>query len=194
MERRFLGRVASIFLTAVVLLLAGARLVLDLIGYSTVPEDVAVAQTRLDQILTWFLSLPWWVPVGFALVATLWLMWVSWPRERTSAINNEYQIDPWVATGQRTYAKVKIDIDNWRADAIEKENIYALKVSFVGRGHKNIEMVVIFDRWVPNPRLRIACDRKEEGYRTEETALDDRYAICHLFNIKVPCVIELSFD
>lgn len=70
---------------------------LDLIGYSTVPEDVTVAQTRLDQALTWFLGLPWWLPWGFALASTLWLIWVSWPRERAIAINaapSEQETEP----------------------------------------------------------------------------------------------------
>ena len=53
---------------------------LDLIGYSTVPEDVAVAKTRLEQLLGLFLIIPWWALLGFALVSTMWLMWVSWPR------------------------------------------------------------------------------------------------------------------
>ncbi len=66
-------------------LLAGARTVLDLIGYSTAPEDVEVARTRLDKFLEWLLSLPWWAPWGFALVATIWLMWVSWPRRTQPA-------------------------------------------------------------------------------------------------------------
>ena len=203
MGRRVFGRVASTLITAGGWLLAGARAVLDLVGYSTVPEDVTVAQTRLDQALTWFLGLPWWLPWGFALISTLWLIWVSWPREWTSTIHaalpqqpdpSEYKIDPWVANGQRTYTKVTIDIDNWRADAIEKENIYEVKVSFIGEGHENIEMVVVFDRWVMNPGLRIDCDRRKEGYRTEETALSDRYAICRLFKINVPCTVELDFD
>lgn len=81
MERRIFGRVASAVITAGGWLLAGARAVLDLIGYSTVPEDVTVAQTRFDQALTWFLGLPWWSVWGFALITTIWLIWVSWPRQ-----------------------------------------------------------------------------------------------------------------
>lgn len=53
---------------------------LDLIGYSTVPDDATVAATRLDQFLGWLMTVPWWVVFGFALVSTMWLMWVSWPR------------------------------------------------------------------------------------------------------------------
>ena len=181
----------------------GARLMLDFLGYTTAPEDFGAAQEKLPKVIDWLFSTPWWVPSLTMVLLTGLVIWVCLPREWTSTISaalpqqpapNDYKIDPWVANGQRTYAKVKIDIDNWRVDAIEKENIYEVKVSFIGEGHKNIEMVVIFDRWVPNPGLKIDCDRKEEGYRTEKTVLDDRYAICRLFNIKVPCVIELGFD
>ena len=56
---------------------------LDLIGYATIPDDVTVARTRLDQVFELFLSIPWWALLGFALVSTMWLMWVSWPKQRT---------------------------------------------------------------------------------------------------------------
>jgi hypothetical protein len=55
-----LGRILSAFLTAGGWLIAGARTVLDLIGYSTAPDDVGTAQTRLGQFLDWLLSVPWW--------------------------------------------------------------------------------------------------------------------------------------
>lgn len=82
MENRAIGRIASQIITAGGWLVAGARLVLDLIGYSTIPEDTGVAQTRAEHFLTWLAGLPWWAPWGFALVSTLWLMWVSWPRQQ----------------------------------------------------------------------------------------------------------------
>jgi hypothetical protein len=77
------GRILSALFTAGGWLLAGARTVLDLIGYSTAPEDVGVAQARLDQFLGWLLSVPWWAVWGFALVSTMWFIWVSWPRQGT---------------------------------------------------------------------------------------------------------------
>jgi hypothetical protein len=87
--RRALGRAASIFITASGWLLVGARGALDLIGYSTAPEDLRVAHDRLDQFMGWLLSLPWWAVWGFALISTLWLMWVSWPRPILSPTTNE---------------------------------------------------------------------------------------------------------
>jgi hypothetical protein len=86
-----LGRIVSAVFTAGGWLIAGARLVLDLIGYSTVPEDVTVAQGRVDQLLGYLLTLPWWAPLGFALVATLWLMHVSWPRQSAAASHGEHR-------------------------------------------------------------------------------------------------------
>ena len=78
--RLALGRLGSILLVAGIYLFAGVRLVLDLIGYSTVPEDVAVAQTRADQFLGFALSVPWWAIWAFLLITTVLLIWVSWPR------------------------------------------------------------------------------------------------------------------
>lgn len=78
----FLKRIGSIVLVAGGWLLAILRFALDLVGWSTVPDDVNVAMSRVDQFLTWLLSLPWEVPWGFALLSTLWLIWVSWPGAR----------------------------------------------------------------------------------------------------------------
>lgn len=57
---------------------------LDVVGYSTAPEDVEVAQTRLDQLIGWLLTLPWSATFGVALASTLWLIWLSWPQEKRS--------------------------------------------------------------------------------------------------------------
>lgn len=78
---RLVGRFVSGSISAGGWLLLGVRTVLDLIGYSTLPEDAKVAADRLDHFFLWLLSVPWWAVLGFALVSTMWLMWVSWPRE-----------------------------------------------------------------------------------------------------------------
>lgn len=193
------GRITSILFSAGGWLIAGIRAVLDIVGYSTIAEDAKAAQGLLANFLEWVLSVLWWIPWGFALLSTVWLTWVSWPRNVKmvsvdNSLTGEHLIDPWVADGQRTFAKVKLDIDNWRAETVERENIYEVKVSFIGEGHESIEMVVVFDRWVPASGLVINCDRKKEGYRTELTSRSDRYVICRLYNINLPCTVMLDFD
>ena len=65
------GRVFSMIAFAGGWLLFGARLVLEFIGYSTAPEDLVVARSRLDQaIILQFIELPWWAPLGVATIAT----------------------------------------------------------------------------------------------------------------------------
>ena len=88
-----LGRIVSIFMVAGGWLVVGIRIVLDLIGYSTAPEDIEIAQTRLDQLLGGILSLPWWVPWGFALISTVLLIWASWPRQVTAAPKADTETD-----------------------------------------------------------------------------------------------------
>ncbi|MER9831206.1 hypothetical protein NKJ51_22995 [Mesorhizobium sp. M0134] len=78
-------RLASFVVAAGGWMLLGVRTALDLVGWSTAPDDVGVAMTRLDQILAWIIGLPWGVPWGFALISTMWLMWVSWPRAAPTA-------------------------------------------------------------------------------------------------------------
>ena len=80
MESGALRRIASVIAIAAGWLLAGVRLILDLIGYSTVPQDLPVAEGLLKRFLVWLMELPWYVPWGFALISTVWLTYVSWPR------------------------------------------------------------------------------------------------------------------
>jgi hypothetical protein len=89
-----MGRILSAFITAGGWLLAGVRLVLDLIGYSTAPDDIHVAHHRLDQFFEWLLSVPWWAIWGFALVSTLWLIWVSWPRHPRPLVTDSQNSAP----------------------------------------------------------------------------------------------------
>lgn len=79
MKRAF-ARIGGYFVTAAWWVLLGARFVLELIGYSTVPDDIGVAQTRLDQLFSWFLSVPWWALLGLAAAATFSLMYLPWSR------------------------------------------------------------------------------------------------------------------
>lgn len=96
-------RLASIFLAVGGWLVAGVRTTLDLVGWSTAPEDMGVAMTRLDHFLLWLLSLPWWVPWGFALVSTLWLTWVSWPRQSLATTNSDKSQDDRPAPTQEIF-------------------------------------------------------------------------------------------
>lgn len=201
MGRRAIGRVASTIITAGGWLLAGARAVLDLIGYSTVPEDVTVAQTRLDQALTWFLGLPWWLPWGFALISTLWLIWVSWPREQTSTINtalpqqpapNDYKIDPWVADGTPTFVELHLTVDEFRCKEVSSSNVFDTAVSLLGDDKTKLEILVVFDRWIVSRDAAITCDNRLEDYRTSIQKITDRYLMCQVLNVGSPAVIRID--
>jgi hypothetical protein len=80
MVRIFIQRAATYLFMVAGWVLAGIRTTLDLVGWSTAPDDVPVAMSRADQFFLWMLSIPWWVPWGFALISTMWLMWASWHR------------------------------------------------------------------------------------------------------------------
>lgn len=96
MVRGAIGRISSVVVVVGGWLVAGIRFALDIVGYSTVPEDIEVARTRLDQFLSYLVSMPWWAPLGFALAATLWLIWVSWPRN-SKVVVQPTPIDPYAA-------------------------------------------------------------------------------------------------
>lgn len=77
-----LGRVASFILTAGGWILVGARTVLDLIGYSTAPQDAEVATGIASRFLVWLMGLPWFAPWLVAFAATALLIWASRRTER----------------------------------------------------------------------------------------------------------------
>ena len=56
-------------------LLAGARAMLDLLGYTTAPEDFEGLRKKLPQVLDWLFSTPWWVPAVSLLMLTLFMGW-----------------------------------------------------------------------------------------------------------------------
>ena len=86
----FMKRLGSILLMAGGWFVAAVRTMLDLIGWSTAPDDVPVFGQRLDQLLDLIFLTPWWLPWAFAFFATGLLMFVSWPRER-QAIQSKVQ-------------------------------------------------------------------------------------------------------
>lgn len=45
------------------------------------------------------MTLPWWVPWFVALISTMWLMWVSWPRPHSSYERTIIKDEPNKATG-----------------------------------------------------------------------------------------------
>ena len=67
---------------------------LDLVGYSTAPDDAKVALGLSSQALQWLLSLPLWLPWSFAFAATAWLMYVSWPRHHGNKTSGLQNIEP----------------------------------------------------------------------------------------------------
>ncbi|HEX9645925.1 MAG TPA: hypothetical protein VGB88_00405, partial [Alphaproteobacteria bacterium] len=94
------GRILSIFFVVGGWLIAGGRAVLDLIGYATLGEDAKIAEGLLARFLDWLISLPWWAPWGFALTATVLLIWASWPKSAatSSLATTPTQPDPPAAT------------------------------------------------------------------------------------------------
>lgn len=82
------GRIGSIAFIAGGWILFGVRIVLELIGYATIPEDTEVARTRIEALLTWLSGVPSWLVFGFVLIPTIVLIYVSWPK------NNRTEIAP----------------------------------------------------------------------------------------------------
>ena len=77
-------RLLSYTFAVIAWLVAGVSLALDLIGWSTAPEDTSVAMGRVMQILSWLASLPSWIPYGSATALTMWLIFVSWPKAQVA--------------------------------------------------------------------------------------------------------------
>ena len=66
---------------ALLFLWTGAKLLMDLIGRSTVYEDAQNALSLSEKGLNWLFQTPAWVPAFLALALTLVLIGYSWPRQ-----------------------------------------------------------------------------------------------------------------
>ena len=196
-----LGRIVSTLVTIGGWALVGVRTVLDLIGYSTVPEDAEVAQTRVDQFLGWLLGLPWWTVWGFVLITTLWLMWVSWPRKNSIATATEKaaepiaenaQYNPWYEGGGPTFVELHLAIDEFRCKEITSENVFDTAVSMLGDDPTKLEILVVFNKLIASRNAAITCDNRLENYWTSVLKMTDRYLICQVRNVGSPAVIRID--
>lgn len=65
--------------TALLWLYAGARFALDVVGWSTAPDDAKVALGHLERFFLWLMSIPVWMPFAGA-VALSAIMILKWPK------------------------------------------------------------------------------------------------------------------
>jgi hypothetical protein len=82
--RRGLARAATIIAAIFFWTWLATKIVVTLIGATTVVDDYNQFIERLPEILAWLFSTPWWVPSGLATILTGFLIWLSWPMPRVS--------------------------------------------------------------------------------------------------------------
>ncbi len=71
----------------------GARFALDVVGWSTAPDDLGVAVSRLDQFFSWLMTIPVWMPFAGAVLLSLALASLSLVnRPRASYVRAEQTI------------------------------------------------------------------------------------------------------
>jgi hypothetical protein len=72
-----LSRVGVVILSGLFWLWTGVKLLPDLFGWTTLPEDARTSLTLVERGVLWLLSTPWWVPGLLATslaVALIWMM------------------------------------------------------------------------------------------------------------------------
>lgn len=149
--------------------LAAIRTALDVIGWSTAPDDFDGAMTKADQIFMWLLALPWFVPWGFALISTMWLMWVSWPRQQKF--------------GEREDREVDLNIEQKNLEVIANQKFVRAPIKIDGKRFINCEFEHVFIIWDGGPysfeNSKIEPARVD-GFQTNNPALRDTI---HLFGL-----------
>ena len=79
--KNFIKNVAGWLLATLLWLWTTLPKILDWVGRTTLPEDWrALMVEKLPIWAAWLFSTPWWVPAILATTITVWMMWVSWPR------------------------------------------------------------------------------------------------------------------
>lgn len=76
-----LARAATILLTLLFWVWVAIKVIVALIGATTVADDYNQLVERLPAILVWLFSTPWWVPAGLATILTAFLIYLAWPRQ-----------------------------------------------------------------------------------------------------------------
>lgn len=89
MVRLVIGRVGAALAAILGWGAAGAKLVVDLLGFLTVGDSAATVQANLPQWAAWLLSTPCWVPGTLAAVLTTFLIWLSLSKPSVLAPTNE---------------------------------------------------------------------------------------------------------
>ncbi len=59
---------------ALLYMYTGARFALDVVGWSTAPDDLGVAVSRLDQFFSWLMTIPVWMPFAGAVLLSIALV------------------------------------------------------------------------------------------------------------------------
>ncbi|MCI0555768.1 MAG: hypothetical protein L0287_32885 [Anaerolineae bacterium] len=85
MQRIAVQRFLALAVWSLNALLLGAKWMLDLLGYTTAPEDFKNLQKKLPAFLTWLFSSPWWVPSLLMVLLTLLVVWVCLPKREKDA-------------------------------------------------------------------------------------------------------------
>lgn len=76
---------SGILVATVVLVFSLTRLVFEVIGASTAPDDFALLKQRMPRLLEWLFTTPWIVPTLLVLGATGLATWLLWSGLRGSA-------------------------------------------------------------------------------------------------------------
>jgi len=184
----------------------GATILMNWIGRSTLYEDTETALSLGERGLNWLFSTPWWGPGLSAAAATIFLFCVFWPRKPDNVLmlpaeprastpaqsNHDFKIDPW-AGDIETFIEIEIDLENWRATWEGSNNIYDCAVDLRDKKTGQIDVLVVFDKWVASHKISITCDKKQKNYRTAVVKRTDRYVTFKIVNCMLPCKIRVDF-
>lgn len=79
MRMSWTARLVAVAAFTAWLLFTGAKVVLVLIGYSTIPDDAKVAGQRVEQLADYVLTTPWWALLPLLAIITIAAVFVAWP-------------------------------------------------------------------------------------------------------------------
>lgn len=102
------------------------------------------------------------------------------------------KIDPWVTSGTQTFVELHFVMDEFRCKEVSSSNIYDTATTLIDDNKTQLEIVVVFDRWIFSRNAAITCDNRLDGYRTSIQKITDRYLICQILNVGSPAVIRID--
>lgn len=121
---RFFG---GVLLAAFIVIVTLARLVIEVVGASTTPDDFALLKQRMPAMFSWLFSTPWWVPTALLFGtsgAAAWLIWSGTKRAAAHEMQEHDALDEQTIAAMIESRLAQMPVPERQADLATHANLH----------------------------------------------------------------------